>query len=190
MKIGNRIKKLRENNNLSQEELSEKIYVSRQTISNWENDRSYPDINSLKLLSNIFDVSLDEFLKEDIDKIKKKVEEIDVKKLHTLSVIYFIELLVICISAVPLFRILKLIGVIIWIFFLIIGAITVYQIEKIKKQYDIIRYKEIIKFYENKSLSHDERISEHAKRSYQKLLLFIFSMLIAVIICFLIDIII
>ena len=36
--------------NLSQEELAEKIYVTRQTISNWENDKSYPDIHSLLLL--------------------------------------------------------------------------------------------------------------------------------------------
>ena len=71
MEIGNRIKKYREHSNLSQEELADKIYVSRQTVSNWENSKSYPDINSLKLLTSIFDVSLDEFIKGDIKKIKK-----------------------------------------------------------------------------------------------------------------------
>lgn len=44
--------------NLSQEELAEKIYVTRQTISNWENDKSYPDIHSLLLLSSTFHISL------------------------------------------------------------------------------------------------------------------------------------
>lgn len=39
---------------LSQEELASRIYVSRQTISNWKNDKSYPDVNSLVLLSEIF----------------------------------------------------------------------------------------------------------------------------------------
>ena len=48
--------------NLSQEELAEKIYVTRQTISNWENDKSYPDIHSLLLLSSTFHISLAELL--------------------------------------------------------------------------------------------------------------------------------
>ncbi len=61
MEIGNKIKKYREHINLSQEELADKVYVSRQTISNWENNKSYPDINSLKLLTSIFNVSLDDF---------------------------------------------------------------------------------------------------------------------------------
>ena len=56
MDVGIRIKKYREKHNISQDELAEKIFVSRQTISNWENNKSYPDIKSLMLLSNIFNV--------------------------------------------------------------------------------------------------------------------------------------
>ena len=63
MDIGSRIKKYREEQNISQEELALKIFVSRQTISNWETDKSYPDIKSLIMLSNIFNVSLDNFIK-------------------------------------------------------------------------------------------------------------------------------
>lgn len=44
----------------SQEELAEKIYVSRQTISNWETAKNYPDIHSLLRLSSLFNVSLDQ----------------------------------------------------------------------------------------------------------------------------------
>ena len=62
MDVGIRIKKYREKQNISQDELAEKIFVSRQTISNWENSKSYPDIKSLLLLSDIFKVSLDSFL--------------------------------------------------------------------------------------------------------------------------------
>ena len=47
MELGKQIKKHRQEAQLSQEELAERIYVSRQTISNWENDKSYPDVNSL-----------------------------------------------------------------------------------------------------------------------------------------------
>lgn len=51
--IGSRIKKYREKQNISQEDLALKVYVSRQTISNWETNKSYPDIKSLTILCNI-----------------------------------------------------------------------------------------------------------------------------------------
>lgn len=49
MELGNQIKKYRSELQLSQDQLAEHIYVSRQTISNWENEKSYPDVNSLVL---------------------------------------------------------------------------------------------------------------------------------------------
>ena len=58
MELERRLAELRREKNLSQEELAEKLYVSRQTISNWERDKTYPDINSLLLMANYFDVSL------------------------------------------------------------------------------------------------------------------------------------
>ena len=61
MDIGLQIKKFREQQKISQEELALKIFVSRQTISNWETNKSCPDIKSLITLSNIFNVSLDNF---------------------------------------------------------------------------------------------------------------------------------
>ncbi|WP_445610457.1 helix-turn-helix transcriptional regulator [Enterococcus mundtii] len=57
MDLSHQIKKYRKQLALSQEELAEKLFVSRQTISNWENERSYPDIHNLLLLSVLFDVS-------------------------------------------------------------------------------------------------------------------------------------
>lgn len=60
MDLSHQIKKYRKQLAFFQEELAEKLYVSRQTISNWENERSYPDIHNLLLLSVLFDVSLDE----------------------------------------------------------------------------------------------------------------------------------
>lgn len=74
MDIGLRIKKYREQQHMSQEELALKIFVSRQTISNWETNKSCPDIKSLNALSNIFNVSIDDFLKEDIKEMRKIVE--------------------------------------------------------------------------------------------------------------------
>lgn len=63
MEIGQQIIRYRKQQALSQEKLAEKVYVSRQSISNWENDKTYPDIHSLLLLSQIFQVSLDQLIK-------------------------------------------------------------------------------------------------------------------------------
>ena len=63
MEPGTQIRKYRNERTLSQEALAEKAYVSQQTVSNWENDKSYPDVNSLVLLSEVFEISLDQLIK-------------------------------------------------------------------------------------------------------------------------------
>ena len=65
MELGKQLKSARTDASLSQEELARKIGVSRQTISNWENCRSYPDIGSLIKLSDLYGISLDAMLKAD-----------------------------------------------------------------------------------------------------------------------------
>ncbi len=74
MEIGQKLKEKRTSAGLSQEALSERIGVSRQTISSWENNRSYPDIGSILKLSDLYGVSLDELLKED-ENMRKHVEK-------------------------------------------------------------------------------------------------------------------
>ncbi len=171
MQLGHRIKSFREKLNISQEELADKIYTSRQTISNWENDKTYPDINSLKLLSNVFDVSLDNLIEGDIELMKSKINEKERSDFFKLSWIYTIELIVMVLSSYPLFKFLKIIGIIIWILIFIITITTAFKLEKLKKKYDIQTYKEIVAFYDNKSLSHDEKIEEKGKKNYQKVLI-------------------
>jgi len=80
MEIGRQIKKYRLESGLSQDELAEKIFVTRQTISNWENDKNYPDIKSLLLLSSLFDISLDTLVKGDLEKMKEQIQTEDIKK--------------------------------------------------------------------------------------------------------------
>ena len=65
MEIGKKLKEARLNRNLTQEVIAEKLNVSRQTISNWENEKSYPDIISVIELSNLYSISLDDLLKGD-----------------------------------------------------------------------------------------------------------------------------
>ena len=62
MTFGEIIKKLRTDNRLTQDELAEKIYVTRTAISKWESDRGFPNIESLKAISKYFSGSLDELL--------------------------------------------------------------------------------------------------------------------------------
>lgn len=188
MELGNRIKTFREKINMSQEELADKVYTSRQTISNWENDKTYPDINSLKLLSNIFDVSLDNLVEGDIEKMKKTINENDRKDFIFLSRIYSIELIIMLISAYPLLRFLGIIGVCIWILIALVTIITAFEVERVKKEYDIQTYKEIVSFYENKTLTHDEKLEEKGKKTYQKFLLAILSSIIAIIVFVLLNI--
>lgn len=69
MNLGNKIVNLRKKNNLSQEELAEKVGVTRQTISKWELEETTPDIKQAKELSKIFNISLDELTNNDTNNI-------------------------------------------------------------------------------------------------------------------------
>lgn len=64
MDIGNKLQRARAKANLTQEQVAETLGVSRQTISNWENEKTYPDIKSVVTLSDLYNVSLDYLLKE------------------------------------------------------------------------------------------------------------------------------
>ena len=74
MEIGKKLKEARINSGLTQEQVAEDIKVTRQTISNWENERSYPDIMNVIDLSNHYSLSLDDLLKGD-DKMIEHLEE-------------------------------------------------------------------------------------------------------------------
>ena len=74
MEIGKKLKDARMRSGFTQESVAEKVNVSRQTISNWENEKSYPDITSVIKLSNLYSISLDELLKGD-EKMMEHLEE-------------------------------------------------------------------------------------------------------------------
>ena len=74
MEIGKKLKDARMRSGFTQESVAEKVNVSRQTTSNWENEKSYPDIISVIELSNLYSISLDELLKGD-EKMMEHLEE-------------------------------------------------------------------------------------------------------------------
>lgn len=94
MEIGQKLKSARTNCKMTQEKVAEEIQVSRQTISNWENNKSYPDIVSVIKLSDLYNISLDQLLKGDSDLMKHLEESTDVvksnKKLITVIIINII----------------------------------------------------------------------------------------------------
>ena len=92
--IGERIKKYRIEKGLTQEELSKILLVSRSAISNWEIGRNYPDLDSIVLLSDIFEISLDELLKEDNTMVTKISKEQKRGKLNKKLVVYLLGVIV------------------------------------------------------------------------------------------------
>ena len=74
MEIGKQIRKYRTSQKWSQDDLADRIFVTRQTISNWENDRNYPDIRRLVLLSTVFGISLDILVKGDVQEMKEQID--------------------------------------------------------------------------------------------------------------------
>ena len=80
MYISKRLKELRTASGFSQEKLAELLNVSRQTISSWENERSYPDVHNLIMLCDIYSVSLDDLMKGDIETMKKEVANTTLNK--------------------------------------------------------------------------------------------------------------
>ena len=187
MEIGQQIKKYRGEVNLSQEELAEKVFVSRQTVSNWENDKNYPDIKSLVLLSEIFNVSLDNLVKGDIEKMKNVINESEVKKYNYHGNIFAILFVASLISFVPLVKFLEIPGIIIWTILFAVTLVWAFKVQKIAKENDVHTYKEVVAFTEGKTLDEIEKQREIGKRPYQNILKLLFGAAAALVVCFLMD---
>ena len=164
MELGKQIKKYRQELQLSQEELADHVYVSRQTISNWENDKSYPDVTSLVLLSEIFQISLDKLIKGDIDTMKEVIKQEEIKKLNHYGAIYTV-----------------------WCVIALAAMYFAAKVERIKKDNDVQTYKEIVAFCEGKRLDEIQSAREYGKRPYQKVLWFIGSAAVGAIVSYVLS---
>lgn len=88
MEVKEQIRAYRSSLGLSQEELAEAVYVTRQTVSNWETGKSYPDIQSLLRLSAFFGVSLDQLIKGDAERMKEKINDDEIRAFNRLSNVF------------------------------------------------------------------------------------------------------
>lgn len=170
MELSGQIKKYRDMLGLSQEELAEKIFVTRQSVSNWENGKTYPDLQSLLRLSDLFNLSLDELIKGDIETMKEEINKAEIEKMNRWSWALTIIMLALVILPVPLLKVLDTAGFLLVMSPLFaMGIAVALRVEKIKKDNDIHTYKEIVAFSEGRRLDELDKAVEKGKRPYQAL---------------------
>ena len=182
MEIGKQIRKYRMEAKLSQDELADKVYVTRQTISNWENDRNYPDIRSLVLLGSVFGISLDILVKGDVQTMKEQIDAEDIRNFKRDQRVYLIMLAGMVVLPMPLVRYFKVWGIFLWLVWAAISIWLSLRIEKHKKAHDIHTYKEIIAFLEGRRLDELEKQQEIGKRHYQHFLIILVLVLVGLVV--------
>ena len=185
MEVGAQIKKYRSNMGISQEELAEKVYVSRQTVSNWETGKNYPDIHSVLLLSSVFNVSLDQLIKGDVEIMKKEIKDTEIKKLNKYGGIYAVFLILTVVSLVPFIAFMDWYGLIPWGIVYTVAVYFAFKTEKVKKENHLSTYKEIVAFMEGKRLDDMEEQQEIGKRPYQTVMYMLGSAAIAFVVVYL-----
>lgn len=168
MELSNRIKELRTEKGWSQEVLAQRAYVSRQTISNWETERSYPDVHSLLILSDVFGVSLDELIKGDVDAMKEKVTKNDGKEMKKLYNLAGIECLAGLASAVLVsvldIEALRLLFAVLTGVLLTADFMTFHKMGQMQAEHDVQTYREVIAFMNGETLDDIEKAKELEKR--------------------------
>ena len=183
MQIANQIKKLRAESGMSQDELAERIFVSRQTVSNWENEKTYPDIKSLLLMSEVFNTSLDTLIKGDLSEMKRQIDEQEFTRFTRDSYVLAALMLLMILAPIPLAHFFGWWGFAAYLPVIAAMMLVAIRIEKYKKKYDIQTFREISAFIDGKNLSEIEKAREEGKRPYQKVLAAVISAAIAAAFC-------
>ncbi len=157
VELADQIRRRRTEKGLSQEELAKAIFVSRQTISNWQTNRTYPDVESLLLLSRLFGISADELIGSDTDAMRRIVHD-DAQKLRWLSwaatistvlgIVFFVGLSAAWSDRSGVEDLSKgnMAGAAIFVPLWAIGLGTAVAAERLKRKHDLVTYREIIAF--------------------------------------------
>lgn len=122
MKFSDKIKKLRKDNNLTQDELAEKLFVSRTAISKWETDCGYPSIESLKMITKLFNISFDDLMNDEDIKNQKLLDDKKAKKCYWFAMCGFVLAIIFTILVQILHNKLFIIGTIVGILIYLVFA--------------------------------------------------------------------
>ena len=176
MELPKQLKAHRERLGLSQEAFAQAIYVSRQTMSSWENGKTYPDVQSLLLLNDLFGVSIDELVKGDVVSMKEVVSK-DALKMERLAMGSVALLLagIACMagiyallpepSFIPHMSAGALIGILVFVAFWIPSLVCTSRIERIKREHDLVTFREISAFMDGEEApSETEALSRRRSR--------------------------
>ena len=163
MEVGGRIRELRTERGMSQDDLAARVYVSRQTISSWENGKTYPDVQSLLLLSEIFSASVDSLIKGDVETMNETIDR-DIETMRRLSYVMlgFLLLMIaamiwVCLQAfvwdwpleqtVPTF----VLALVLWG----VAMFAACWVDRIKKSHDLVTYGEILAYWKGEAVDRD-----------------------------------
>lgn len=163
MEVGGRIRELRAAADMSQDDLAARVYVSRQTISSWENGKTYPDVQSLLLLSEIFGASVDSLIKGDVETMNETIDR-DIETMKRLSYVMlgFLLLMIaamiwVCLQAfawgwpleqtVPTF----VLALVLWG----VAMFAACWVDRIKKSHDLVTYGEILAYWKGEAVDRD-----------------------------------
>lgn len=194
MELKDQLKAHRSRLGISQEELAERIYVSRQTISNWETDRTYPDVQSLLLLSDVFDTSIDELVKGDVKTMENKIEK-EWKKMSRLTIVAWglviagvgcfalgLKLPTAQSSIFPEFTEGGLLGLVAFVLLWLFGMQLLSLVEHMKKANDLVTYRDIVAFSKGEEPVRDESAFSRRKPLLSKALMFVGAALVGAVI--------
>jgi transcriptional regulator with XRE-family HTH domain len=104
MTFGEKLKRLREGADMTQDELAAKLYVSRTAVSKWETNRSYPSIDSLKAIQQLFGVSMDELIGDEDIQASLDARKLEARKLYWYAIACFIFAVVFCVISVAVYN--------------------------------------------------------------------------------------
>ena len=163
MEVGGRIRELRAAHGMSQDDLAARVYVSRQTISKWENGKTYPDVQSLLLLSEIFGASVDSLIKGDVETMNETIDR-DIETMKRLSYVMlgFLLLMIAALiwvglqafawdwpleQTVPTF----VLALVFWG----VAMFAACWVDRIKKSHDLVTYGEILAYWRGEAVDRD-----------------------------------
>ena len=177
MEIGGRIRELRAAAGMSQDDLAARVYVSRQTISSWENDKTYPDVQSLLLMSNLFETSIDELVKGDVETMKETLKQ-DARRMNRLAyaMVGLIALAIVAFivlawllpgpSGVGRLSVGMVAGIAAALPLYIGGLVAAFAIERIKRDNNLVTYREIVAFLDGKAAGETGREEQGFSRRH------------------------